>query len=293
MLRFRVPASTTNLGHGFDCLGIALAAANVISVEPASNVAVVAPDAPDEGLARMAGQVRDACAKRWNTALPGFIVRVSGDVPVARGMGSSSTIFLGVAAACQHLAGRPFEKQELLEIAASEEGHPDNAAAACMGGFTIVAATPQGLRWSRFSVPSDLVAVVAIPPFEVKTSEARRILPQQVERAELVRSLQRSALITAVLASGRISDLTGLFDDAWHEQYRATVNPGLIEARAAAQKAGAIGTILSGSGSTVLSFSQRATSSAVANAVLASYRDRGVVAQVRTLTFDNDGLAAV
>lgn len=293
MLRFRVPASTTNLGHGFDCLGIALGAANVISVEAASSATVVAPDAPDEGLAHMAGQVRDACAKRWNVTLPGFTVRVGGDVPVARGMGSSSTIFLGVAAACQRLANRPFAKQELLEIAAAEEGHPDNAAAACMGGFTIVAATPQGLRWSRFAVPHDLVAVVAIPPFEVKTSEARRILPQQVERAELVRGLQRSALITAVLASGRTTELTGLFDDAWHEHYRATVNPGLVEARAAAQKAGAIGTILSGSGSTVLCFSQRDRADAVAGAVLASYFDRGVVPQVRTLAFDNEGLAAI
>ena len=293
MLRFRVPASTTNLGHGFDCLGIALAAANTISVEPATTAAVSAPGAPDDGLQRMATTVRDACAKRWNVTLPGFSVRVAGDVPVARGMGSSSTIFLGVAAVCQRLANRPFAKQELLEIAAAEEGHPDNAAAACMGGFTIVAATPQGLRWSRFAVPSELVAVVAIPPFEVKTSEARRILPQQVERAELVRGLQRSALITAVLASGRIGELTGLFDDAWHEHYRATVNPGLVEARAAAQKAGAIGTILSGSGSTVLSFSQRARAGEVANAVLASYRTRGVAAEVRTLEFDNTGLEAV
>lgn len=293
MLRFRVPASTTNLGHGFDCLGIALGAANTISVDPATSAAVVAPGAPDEGLARMATQVRDACAKRWNTVIPGFTVRVGGDVPVARGMGSSSTIFLGVAAACQRLANRPFAKQELLEIAAVEEGHPDNAAAACMGGFTIVAATPNGLRWSRFAVPEELVAVVAIPPFEVKTSEARRILPQEVSRAELVRSLQRSALITAVLASGNLTDLAGLFDDAWHEQYRATVNPGLIEARAAAVKAGAVGTILSGSGSTVLSFSERKHAPAVATAVLASYRDRGVAADVRTLAFDNDGLAAV
>jgi homoserine kinase len=293
MLRFRVPASTTNLGHGFDCLGIALGAANVISVEPATNAAVVAPGAPDDGLARMASTVRDVCAKRWNVALPGFTVRVGGDVPVARGMGSSSTIFLGVAAACQRLAGRALAKQELLEIAAAEEGHPDNAAASCMGGFTIVAATPDGLRWSRFAVPADLVAVVAIPPFEVKTNEARRVLPQQVERADLVRGLQRSALITAVLASGRISELTGLFDDAWHERYRATVNPGLIEARAAAHDAGAIGTILSGSGSTVLSFSERKHAPAVAAAVLASYVTRGIAAEVRTLEFDNAGLEAV
>ncbi|HEX3134223.1 MAG TPA: homoserine kinase [Planctomycetota bacterium] len=293
MLRFRVPASTTNLGHGFDCLGIALGAANTISVEPAATAMVSAPGAPDDGLQRMATTVREACAKRWDMTLPGFTVRVGGDVPVARGMGSSSTIFLGVAAACQHLAGRPFAKQELLEIAAAEEGHPDNAAAACMGGFTIVAATLQGLRWSRFAVPNDLVAVIAIPPFEVKTSEARRILPQQVERADLVRGLQRSALITAILASGRITELAGLFEDAWHERYRATVNPGLIEARAAAQKVGAIGTILSGSGSTVLSFSQRTKAPAVASAVLASYRVRGVAAEVRTLEFDNAGLEAV
>jgi homoserine kinase len=293
MLRFRVPASTTNLGHGFDCLGIALGVANVIAVEPTGDGVIHAPGAPDDGLARMATTVRDACARRWSADLPGFTVRVGGDVPVARGMGSSSTIFLGVAAACQRLAGRPLAKQELLEIAAGEEGHPDNAAAACMGGFTVVAATPEGLRWQRFAVPAGLVAVVAIPPFEVKTSEARRILPQEVPRADLVRALQRSALITAVLAGGDPAALRGLFDDAWHERYRAAVNPGLVEARAAAQSAGAIGTILSGSGSTVLSFSLRPQAAAVSAAVGASYRSRGVTAEVRVLEFDNDGLAAL
>ncbi len=293
MLRYRVPASTTNLGHGFDCLGIALGASNVITVEPRGDDCIEAPGAPDEGLARMSALVHDACTKRWKTTLPGLTVRVSGDVPVARGMGSSSTIFLGVAAACQRLAGRPFAKQELLEIAASEEGHPDNAAASCMGGFTVAAATPDGLRWSRFEVPAELVAVVAIPPFEVETIAARRILPQQVSRAELVRSLQRSALITAVLASGRVSELRGLFDDAWHEGYRVTVNPGLLEARAAAHEAGAIGTILSGSGSTVLSFSLRERAAAVAAAVADSYRTRGVNTEVRTLAFNNTGVERV
>ncbi len=293
MLRYRVPGSTTNLGHGFDCLGIALGAANVISVEPRGDGMVETPDAPDEGLARMTATVQEACAKRWGTILPGLTVRVEGDVPVARGMGSSSTIYLGIAAACQRLAGRPLAKQELLEIAASEEGHPDNAAASCMGGFTIVAATPAGLRWSRIDVPAELVAVVAIPPFEVKTIEARRILPPEVSRADLVRGLQRSALITAVLASGRVAELSGLFDDAWHEHYRATVNPGLIEARTAAQAAGAIGTILSGSGSTVLSFALRDQAQAVARAVADAYASRQVGAQVRVLPFDNAGLTPV
>lgn len=292
-LRFRVPASTTNLGHGFDCLGIALGAANTVTVSDDPTGRVSAPSAADPGLERMAAAVREACAERWNTALPGLTVAVAGDVPIARGMGSSSTILLGVAAACQRLAGRPEAKHELVEIAAALEGHPDNVAAACLGGVTVVAEVAGGLRAARFDVPADLRAVVAIPPFEVKTSEARRILPQELSRADAVRALQRTALITAALAQGRIDDLAGLFDDAWHERFRATLNPGVVEARTAAAAAGAVGTIISGSGSTVLSFARAARADAVRAAVEGSYRARGVTAELRVLAFDNRGLTAL
>jgi homoserine kinase len=292
-LRFRVPASTTNLGHGFDCLGIALGVANTVTVTEDATGTVSAPGAADPGLALMAGAVRDACAKRWNATLPGLAVTIAGDVPIARGMGSSSTILLGVAAACQRLAGRSEERQELIEIAAALEGHPDNVAAACLGGVTVIAEVAGGLRAARFDVPADLRAVVAIPPFEVKTSEARRILPQELSRADAVRALQRTALITAALAQGRIDDLAGLFDDAWHERFRAELNPGVAKARAAAAKAGAVGTIISGSGSTILSFARSARADAVRVAVEESYRVRGVIAQLRVLPFDNHGLEAL
>lgn len=292
-LRFRVPASTTNLGHGFDCLGIALGAANTVTVFADESGTISAPGAADPGLARMAGAVREACAKRWNATLPGFAATIAGDVPIARGMGSSSTILLGVAAACQRLANRAEDRRELIEIAAVLEGHPDNVAAACLGGVTVVAEVAGGLRAARFDVPAELRAVVAIPPFEVKTSEARRILPQELSRADAVRALQRTALITAALAQGRIDDLAGLFDDAWHERFRAALNPGVIEARAAAAAAGAVGTIISGSGSTVLSFTRAAHAEAVRAAVEGSYRARGVTAELRVLLFDNRGLTAI
>ena len=292
MLRFRVPASTTNLGHGFDCLGIALDLANTISVEPGGDV-VTAPGAADPGLVTMAARVRDACAAAWRVALPGFAVRITGDVPIARGLGSSSTILLGVAAACQRLAGRPFARAELIPLAAALEGHPDNVTAACLGGFTVVGAAPEGLRFARFAVPAHLVAVIAIPPFEVKTSEARRILPDQLSRAEAILGLQRTALITAALAAGETGALRGLFDDAWHEGHRSALNPGLIEARTAARDAGAIGTILSGSGSTVLSFVERGQAIKIADAVRASYAAAGVEVAMRVLDFDAAGLSAV
>jgi homoserine kinase len=296
MPTYSVPASTTNLGHGFDCHGIALGLTNRITVTPTTDGAVSAPGAADPGLAGLAAAVRERCVAAWNRALPGFAVSVAGEVPIARGMGSSATIIVGVAAACRSLAKLPMDPGALLDVAAAVEGHPDNVAAACLGGVTVIAGTPGGWRWTRLAPPTDLVAVLAIPPFEVKTSEARRILPQTLTRAEAVRGWQRSALITAAFADpgeGLAERLRGLFDDAWHEQYRAGVNPGLVEARAAAAAAGAAGTILSGSGSTVLSFASRKGAQAVAAAVLASYAARGVAAEVRVVPFSADGVKPV
>ncbi len=289
-LRFRVPGSTTNLGHGFDCLGAALGCANVITVTPDADGIVSAPGSRDAGLVAMAARVREACMAAWGVGLPGFAVAVDGDVPIARGMGSSSTILVGTAAACQVLARRPFAPEALISITAALEGHPDNVAAACLGGFTLVGAVGDGLRWSRFAAPAELRAVVAIPPFEVKTSEARRILPGEVAKADLVQAIQRTALITAALAARDAARLRGLFDGAWHERHRAGLNPGLAEARAAAAGAGALGTILSGSGSSVLSFAEQDAAEAVAAAVQGSYAQRGIAAEVRVLSFDNAGI---
>jgi homoserine kinase len=292
MPTFRIPASTTNLGHGFDCLGMALGLYNTVTVESGGAV-VTAPGSADPGLAAMAERMRAACAQSWGRELPGFTVQVAGDVPIARGMGSSSTILLGVAAACQRFAGRPLDRHELVELAAGVEGHPDNVAAACLGGFTVVGRVGGALRAARFAVPGDLRAVVAIPPFEVKTSEARAILPGQLSRAEHVIGLQRSALIVAALAQGDAAALAGCFADAWHEGHRARLNPGLVAARAAAEAAGAYGTILSGSGSTVLSFVAASRAEAVHAAVVASYRRDGVEVLARTLPFAATGVEAL
>lgn len=232
---------------------MALGLYNTISIEP-SGTTVTAPGAADPGLAAMAERMRAACARAWGRALPGFTVQVQGDVPIARGMGSSSTILLGVAAACQQFAGRALDRHELIELTTEVEGHPDNVAAACLGGFTVVGRVGGRLRTARFDPPQGLTAVVTIPPYEVKTSAARAILPTTLTRAEHITGLQRTALIVAALASGDASALHGLFTEAWHESYRAQLNPLLERIRANADNANALGTIISGSGSTLLSF---------------------------------------
>ncbi|GDY12496.1 homoserine kinase [Planctomycetota bacterium] len=284
-----VPGSTTNLGHGFDCLGIALDLANTITVEPGGD-RIRAGTGSDPALEAMAAAVRSACAERWRVQLPYFTIAVAGAVPVARGMGSSATILVGVAAACAALAGRAHDPIELATIAAAIEGHPDNVAAAACGGLTIADGSGGQLRIERLEVPDRLRAVVAIPPWEVKTSEARRILPDALSRADAVRAWSRTALIVARLAKGDLDGLRGLFDEAWHERWRSLLNPGVPEVKAAAAQAGALGTIISGSGSTVLAFATTATAPAVEAAIRVVYHTRGVVgATVLTTGFSNAG----
>ncbi len=287
MLRLRVPASTTNLGHGFDCLGMAIGLFNLVAVRERAR------DEPagDAALDRMAQAVRAAAARAWGRALPELAVEVAGEVPVARGLGSSATILVGLSAACRRLAGLGADAEAVASVAAEVEGHPDNVAAASLGGATACAVVGGSLRILRFPVPPQLRAVLVIPDREVATSEARRVLPATQSRAEAVRGLQRTALILGALAQGRPEALSGLFDEAWHEAHRAGLNPTLPRYRACAARAGAIGTILSGSGSTVLAFAMEEAAAAVARALEAEAAAIPERARVLIAPFTDTGCA--
>lgn len=250
-MQVSVPASTTNLGHGFDCLGMAIALRNTVQVTPGG-----AP-AGEPGLAAIAERVRALAQERWGVALPSLGVAVTGAVPIARGLGSSATITVALAHAARAIAGLPADPDAVIGVASLAEGHPDNAAAACLGGITIAAEVAGRIRVLRIDPPPELAAVVVIPPYEVVTAQARAILPPTQERAVAVRALQRTALIVGALTQDRLAELADVFADAWHETYRAGLNPILAPVRAAAASAGALGTFLSGSGSTVLSLVRR------------------------------------
>jgi homoserine kinase len=288
MVRYRVPASTTNLGHGFDCLGMAVALYNDVTVSELAANAVVVNDAL--GLATLTQRVRAQAMERWHCQLPPLSVTVRGDVPIARGLGSSATIIVAVASACRSLAGLTEDLSAVISLSAAVEGHPDNVTAACLGGFTIAGEAADGARSARFPPPQGLCAVLSIPAFEVKTSEARRILPQELTRAEATRALQRTALIVAAFARGDGSALRGLFDEAWHERYRAALNPALQRIRSVAATAGAFGTILSGSGSTILSLVPRAGAEPVLQRLRAAASLRGEAMEMKIVDFAAQGV---
>ena len=242
MVRVRVPASTSNLGPGFDCLGLALELYNEVSVEPAAET--------------LASPFMEAAAQAFfaaSGAMPfPFRVEVRGDVPSARGLGSSVTVRLGVLMALNRLCGETLDQQRLFELGARLEGHPDNAAAACFGGFTVVQKRGGHLsQVLRYDVDPALKVVLCVPDFEIQTAEARKVLPSTYRREEVIDNLAGTAAVVAAFVSRNYRILRGAFTDQLHQPYRQTLIPFLPEVIAAGVKAGALGGFLSGSGSTI------------------------------------------
>jgi homoserine kinase len=285
----RIPGTTANLGSGFDTLGLAVAIYNRATVRRRSDrrVEITSPISEDARAGALAMLEEAAAAFFKKTRAPRFGVdlHLSGDVPIARGLGSSVTARLGCVAGLNALAGSPLDRQGLLEVVAALEGHPDNAAPAVFGGFTAAGFVGSDVRCIRVPLPNRIRLVTLIPDFEVSTPEARKRVPQTFSKADTIHILNRASLVTAAFATGRLESLRGCFDDRIHQPYRAPLIPGMDAILAAGVKAGAIGGWLSGSGSTLMCLALD-NSEAVATAM----QRKMPKAAVHILKPDNAGL---
>ena len=235
---FRVPATTANLGPGYDCLGVALQIYNRVTVTPAAS-----SDADPMAVA----VAEKFFAASGRVAFP-FAWRITGDVPRARGLGSSVTVRLGLLHGLNALAGRPLDARDLFQLCAELEGHPDNAAPGAFGGFTVAG----GAEVARFEVSPQLRFVLLIPDFEISTPAARRVLPAQLDRLAAAQSCANACRITAAFATQNYALLRGAFADHLHQPFREKeLIPFLSRVIAAGEAAGALGGFLSGSGSTI------------------------------------------
>ena len=233
----RVPASTSNLGPGFDCLGVALRIYNNVTLRRGQK----------SRLPPIATAAANLFFKRTRRTRFPFSFFCSDDVPPARGLGASATIRLGILHGFNELTGRSLDKLSIFHLAAQLEGHPDNVAPASLGGFTVA----RGTIVQRFAVAPALRFVLIIPDLEINTSNARKILPRRLGRTEAVESCGNACAIAAAFASQRYENLRGAFVDHLHQPFRAKLIPFLPRVIAAAEKAGALGAFLSGSGSTI------------------------------------------
>ncbi len=235
----RVPATTSNLGSGFDCLGIALDICNRVTVRPA------------EGSMDHPPMVAEAARNFFEAAKVkplGFTWNIEGEVPQSRGLGSSVTVRLGLLQGLNTLTDAKLPVEDLFQICSQLEGHPDNAAPAAFGGFTV---SRQGAPTFRCEVAPEVKFVLLIPDFEVSTPSARDILPQSYPKGDVVRSVGNAARVTAAFMQQRYELLRGCFNDGIHQPYREPLVPFLSKAITAGERAGALGGFLSGSGSTI------------------------------------------
>jgi homoserine kinase len=233
----RAPASTSNLGPGFDSLGVALSLYNQVTVKSGTA----------GGGNRM---VRDAARKFFAVAdcKPfDFSCDIRGNVPIGRGLGSSVTVRLGVIHALNEIARTNLSRDELFKLCAELEGHPDNAAPASFGGFTIA----RGTDVQHFNVSPRLRFILLIPSFEIATIEARRLLPAGILRTNAARNTANVAAIAAAFATRDYKRLRGCFVDYLHQPFRKKLVPFLDRVITAAERAGALGAFLSGSGSAI------------------------------------------
>ncbi len=203
-------------------------------------------------------------------------------VPRMRGLGSSATIRLGILVGLNRLSQSPFDHLELFRLCAKLEGHPDNAAPSAFGGFTVTRAG----EIQRFDVSPQLHFVLLVPDFEIKTPAARKILPAKVGRRAAVESCGNACSITAAFASHNYEHLRGAFADHLHQPFRAKLIPMLPRVTGAAEKAGALGAFLSGSGSTICAITLR-NASAVGAAMRRAWKSKAAITLTKA---DNGGL---
>lgn len=290
-----VPGSTANLGPGFDCLGLAMRIANRFHVRLAEEDSI-AFDGPEgaalrENPGNLFHESADFVFRRLGVDRPPIAVTCTARVPNARGLGSSSTAVVGGLAAGNVLAGEPFNRSALLDLAGEIEGHPDNVAPALLGGLTAaIMGSGNRVIFARH-IPHETVGFVAlIPDYEVPTVEARRVLPQSVPLADAIANLSRLPLLVQAIVQGRFHSLRELTADRLHEPHRMGLYRKFDELRAAGFESGAAAVTLSGAGPTMLAIAPAESAADIVDGWTRAMEDLGVGGRVRPLEPDSAGM---
>ena len=291
----RVPATSANLGPGFDALGLALTLYNDVVAEEREGVSVAIEGEGAERLARDASNVVARGVKLAYEAagrtFKGCALECVNRIPTARGLGSSAAAWVGGLAAGNALCGSPLSRDTLLALAARAEGHPDNVAAAVFGGLTVSCGTRDGVTAVTLPVPTSLAWIVLVPEVTSATAEARALLPRSVPREDAVFNVQRVALLLAGLQLARPSALSVALEDRLHQPYRLKLFPWMPEVAAAARAAGALGCVLSGAGPSLLAVAA-ADGGSVGRAMEQALGRTGVRGKARILDVDAAGASS-
>lgn len=256
----KVPASTANLGPGFDSLGMALSLYAWVSMAPAEKTRITLVGDNLTGVAQDKTNLIYAVAQsvfaKAGVEIPELDIGIRSDIPLTRGLGSSASAIVGALVAANALIGEVLSTDELFQMATALEKHPDNVGASLYGGIIVAAWDGTRAEHLRIEPPAGMDVLVAIPEFELSTKKARNVLPEQISMQDAVFNVTHSSLLTAALASGRLDLLAHAMRDRMHQPYRAALIPGMEKILREATEHGALGAVLSGAGPTLLMLSR-------------------------------------
>ena len=292
MIRIDVPATSANLGSGFDSLGIALTMKNRIWMEESDTLNITTVDDADipkdesNLIFWAANYIYELCGKK----LPGLRLIQENNIPLARGLGSSSSCIVAGILGANRFLGNPLSQTDLINLAAKIEGHPDNTSPAISGG--LVASAMEGERVYSVSVPvsEKIRFAVMIPPFELKTEKARGVLPAQYSREDAVYNLSRSGLMTASLFSGKLENLRVAVQDRIHQPYRSGLIDDCDNVFRMSYELGSLGTYVSGAGPTIISMIETETAEHFGESCAQHLKDKGIAGwTVHIMAADHQG----
>ncbi len=292
MIRIQVPATSANLGSGFDSLGVALTLYNQVWMEESDTLEISSKDdvkiPTDESnlIYWSAQRLYAECGK----TLPGLKIIQENNIPMTRGLGSSSACIVAGLIGANRFLGNPLSRSDIETLAVKIEGHPDNTTPAITGG--LVTSAMDGGRIYSVTVPvaDNIRFAVFVPPFELKTETARGALPDKYSRNDAVFNLSRSALMTSALFSGSLENLRVAVQDRLHQPYRKKFIDGYDTVFRLSYELGSYGTCVSGAGPSILSIVDAEGAAVFEQYAISSLEEKGITGwRMLTLLPDSDG----
>lgn len=288
-----MPASTTNLGPGFDVLGLAVQLYSTVELEEISRGIQVEVCGVNRELIPCDESNRAYKASKFifeqvGKQPGGIKLTLNNGIPVERGLGGSGSATLGGLLTANLICGEPFSKDELLNFAFELEGHPDNVAASLLGGFVVACIDDAKIHRVKFRCPDYLKVAFVIPDFPLNTEKARKALPQSIPHKDAVFNVSRCSFLVASILTGNLNSLSIGMDDKLHQPYRKPLIPGIKDVFDAALDAGALSVALSGAGPTMAAFCVE-NGEAIAANMKRAFKRHNIESETKVLDIDNEG----
>jgi homoserine kinase len=295
-----VPATTANIGVGFDCLGAALTMANefqfvVVDTDTKLKIIVEGEEAHKVGLGDSNLIYRSLLwfYQHIQQTPPHLEITIKLGVPLSRGLGSSATAIVGGLLGANSLAGNPLSQAEIMQMAIAIEGHPDNVVPALLGNCLLSVEDCGAWQISPIPWHQDIIPIVAIPNFELSTREAREVLPTEYSRSDAIFNISRMGLLIRGLETNNPAWLRTALADKLHQPYRQKLITGYQEVEQAALAAGAYGMVISGAGPTLLALTNPERVEQVIKSMMAAWNSMGIKSQVRSLAINRLGAEVI